>query len=318
LDFSFPKGVTLQNPPLSRFASLAVLMTGLVASAHAFAVPCDENFSSSGNFFTGSVYKTWAELPGIKPDNAYRGAYLYTVKDGWKILQADKDLGIISAAQGVSYGNGKTVPLNIAVEKSDTGAKISITYSTPGGTASPEDAIRTHFCKTVASAQAQMSGEESSAGTPVVPHPSARKAVPSRAANTALITGEQEAKIAAALSAKGLKDQRVRQNLSEATDTIKGFLQKLSCLQGYNASSLNTYAAPGHQFASNNFLSPMTSARYHDKGSCLTVVRIQGVATPALNALRFEVVYLAEDSGESIKTWHELVRQPDGQWLFNR
>ncbi|MEN3366670.1 MAG: hypothetical protein V7606_3944, partial [Burkholderiales bacterium] len=95
LDFSFPKGVTLQNPPLSRFASLAVLMTGLGASAHAFAAPCDETFSSSGNFFTGTVYKTWAELPGIKPDNAYKGAYLYTAKDGWKILQADKDLRII-------------------------------------------------------------------------------------------------------------------------------------------------------------------------------------------------------------------------------
>jgi uncharacterized protein YchJ len=62
----------------------------------------------------------------------------------------------------------------------------------------------------------------------------------------------------------------------------------------------------------------MSGARYHDKNSCLTILRLQGITAPALNALRFEAVYLAEDSGESVIKEHEAVRQLDGQWLFNR
>lgn len=62
----------------------------------------------------------------------------------------------------------------------------------------------------------------------------------------------------------------------------------------------------------------MTSTKYHDKSACLTVLRIQGVTAPALNALRFEVVYLAEDSGESNIQQYELVKQPDAQWLVTQ
>jgi hypothetical protein len=34
--------------------------------------------------------------------------------------------------------------------------------------------------------------------------------------------------------------------------------------------------------------------------------------------LRFEVVYVSDSSGESGKSYHEIQKQPNGEWLFSR
>ena len=112
---------------------------------------CEGNFTVEDSFFSGKTYKTWADFPNVKPDHAFKAVYIQTVKDGWKISQADKAMGVISASQTVSYGNGKTVPLNIVVEKSGTGSKVSMTYSTPGGVGSPDEAVKKDFCATLTS-----------------------------------------------------------------------------------------------------------------------------------------------------------------------
>lgn len=114
------------------------------------AAQCTENFSVEGSFFTGKLYKTWADFPAAKTDQAFKKLYAFTVKGGWKVSQADKDLGVISAAQDVSFGNGKTAPLNIIVEKNGNGVKVSMTYATSGGVSSPEDAVKNHFCNSLA------------------------------------------------------------------------------------------------------------------------------------------------------------------------
>ncbi len=117
----------------------------------AIADQCTSNFSKEGGFFSGTTYKTWALFDNIKPSKAYKKVYLYTAKDGWQIIKSDKELGIISASQSVSYGEGKTVPLNIIVEESGTnGSKVSLTYTTSGGVSSPTDAVKKHFCLTLA------------------------------------------------------------------------------------------------------------------------------------------------------------------------
>jgi hypothetical protein len=94
----------------------------------------------------------------------------------------------------------------------------------------------------------------------------------------------------------------------------------LSCLVDYTgASALNEYAAPGTDLHNMYVgLRPMRTMQYHNKAACLTVARVQGWQAPALNALRFEVLYRADDSGETAKLSHEAVRQPDGSWLFTR
>lgn len=137
-----------------------------------------------------------------------------------------------------------------------------------------------------------------------------------RAPNMAAITPEQQEKIAQVL-AKRVTDERVKGMIAEASPTIKAFVERLSCLVGGNGGgSLNIYAAPGVGF--DNLMAPMVLTRYHNKGACLTVTRIHGWTAPALNVLTFEVVYLAEDSGESTKTRHKIIKQPDGDWLFGR
>ena len=130
---------------------LAAILALSLSSVFAAGNQCENNFTEEGGFFSGSTYKTWATFDNVAPMKAYKSVYVYTVKDGWTITSADKDLGIISASQGVSYGQGKTVPLNIIIESAgDTGSKVSITYATTGGVTSPSDAVKKHFCLTLA------------------------------------------------------------------------------------------------------------------------------------------------------------------------
>lgn len=130
------------------FACVLTLVSG---ESLADSSQCEGNFTVDGGFFSGKTYKTWADFPNVKPNSAFKKVYAQTVKDGWKISQADKDMGVISASQTVSYGNGKTAPLNIVVEKNGIGSKVSITYSTSGGVSSPEDAVKKDFCATLSS-----------------------------------------------------------------------------------------------------------------------------------------------------------------------
>lgn len=132
------------------------------------------------------------------------------------------------------------------------------------------------------------------------------------------ISARQLDQIDAALNAKN-QNQALAQAISEAAPVIKNFVQINACLTGYNGTFLNPYLVPGKSESSFGYLgAPMPRMKYHDKSSCVTVLRFDGWAMPARNALRFEVVYQAEDSGESVKSWHELVKQPSNEWLFSR
>lgn len=132
------------------------------------------------------------------------------------------------------------------------------------------------------------------------------------------VTETQAAKIDSALQFNA-PNTTLTQAVSEAKSTIGPFLKIHSCLSGYNASSLNVYAAPGKLYPNNNYPhSLIPQMRGHDKSSCLTVQRILGWTMPSANTLRFEVVYLSDSSGESGKSHHEVQKQPNGEWLFSR
>ena len=137
-----------------------------------------------------------------------------------------------------------------------------------------------------------------------------------RPRNVSMITDEQQAMIDAAVRPKGIKDHRVTAMLDEASDNLKGFLQLASCINDFNGSALNLYAAPGHEYSKYSFFGPNNSSKYHDKSTCVNVVRLQGVTAPAANALKFEVVYQAADSGEVQKFAGLMVKQTYGQWMF--
>lgn len=124
-------------------------------------------------------------------------------------------------------------------------------------------------------------------------------------------TPEQQTALMQALQSN-LSDRRISAELAEATPTIKTVIEKRAC---GTLDGAGIYAAPGK--GRWDFIgSPMEFTRYHNKGACMTVARIHGWQMQALNALSFEVVYLADDSGESSKQAHQVVKQPDGAWLF--
>ena len=131
-----------------------VVVASVSIASSAFAGQCEDNFTTEGSFFSGKTYKTSAQLASVKQPDAYKRAYVFTTENGFTITSSDKDIGVISANQTVSYGKGKTVPLNISVQPDGNGTRISLTYATSGGVTSPEDAIKRHFCLTVAAAEA--------------------------------------------------------------------------------------------------------------------------------------------------------------------
>jgi hypothetical protein len=107
------------------------------------------HYTSDSDVAGGRTYKTWQSFPHVSPQEAYARAYAFTIEHGFAVTSADREAGVISASQQVSYGRGKTVPLGIVVRPDGRGSKVSIAYATAGGLMSPEDAVKTHFCKTM-------------------------------------------------------------------------------------------------------------------------------------------------------------------------
>jgi hypothetical protein len=134
------------------------------------------------------------------------------------------------------------------------------------------------------------------------------------------ITPEQQNQIAQELSRK-VPDARMQALITDASPAIKEFIGKVSCLPPNTSDGTKyknlfaIFAVPGRDLF---ILSPLNNTPYHNKSACLTVKKIQGWTAPALNALQFEVVYTAEDSGESAKKQHQTIKQPDGTWLFSQ
>lgn len=288
---------------------LAAVTAFACVDGHAQA--CEQNFESTGNLLTGKTYKTWVQLTGVPTDAAFNRALAFTAENGFTIVSSNPAAGVISAAQSASYGKGKGVPLNVVVRPDSGGTRLSLTYSTPGGVHSPEDAIRRHFCLTAEAAHAAMSPSPASS-TVAVAQPSAMPR------GYATPTAAQQHMLAEALTTV-TATQGIRLAVSDAATTINSFVTRVACLTSpAGASALNEFAAPGKRFEYYGSLAPSLRARYHDKGSCMTVARLQGWRAPANNALVFEAVYKADDSGEVISMSHELVKQPNDSWLFLR
>ncbi len=298
----------------------AILLTVLAYSASSVfaAEPCMDNFSASGNVFIGKTYKTNAVLTGINKQDAFTRAMAFTAENGFTVLKTDKDAGVISAAQSSSYGSGKVVPLNITLAESGADTRINLNYTTPLGVLSPEDAIKKHFCLTVAAAGDGTRGA-SAPHAPMAQGSVSQTTQPVRRSSPrgyAAITPEQQQAIANEIP-KVVPNDNIRQIVKDATPTLSVYLERLSCLaEEAGLSALLEYAAPGARISYWN--RGMAYVQYHNKAACMTITRIHAWNAPALNALQFEVTYKADDSGEIGKTQHEIVRQPDGVWLFTK
>ena len=300
--------------------SIFIVTSLFVSTTSIFAADlCAENFSTSGNMLTGSTYKTTATVQGVRRQDAFSRALAFTAENGFTIISSDKEVGVISAAQSISYGKGKTVPLNVVLSDAGADTRISISYATTPGMFSPEDAIRRHFCMTVAAA-ADTTKAISAPAVMVAPNPLPFTPKRSTPKGFAVVSADQQQAISREISKLVPKDA-VGKLATDAAPAIASFVERLSCLIDYTGTSaLNEYAAPGVNYFSSMYGGPLRpmATQYHDKNFCMTVVRVQGWKAPAKNALNFEVTYKADDSGEVKKIEHEAVKQPDGIWLFTR
>ena len=142
-------GKTTAEAPPQQQAAPATPATASTAIAPAAQSACAVSFAVTGSFFTEKQFKAAATVSDAAPDVVYRKAYAEVVRRGYQIIQADKEVRIISASKGVAFSRGgKTVPINVQVEgeKSKKGSIVSFTLTLPGGLATSEDGVRDEFC----------------------------------------------------------------------------------------------------------------------------------------------------------------------------
>lgn len=93
---------------------------------------CARNFTYDGSFLAGRTYKTQAVVKNVTVDQAVKRAAKQLMSDGWQTVTVDPKMGIVTVNQSVSYGQGKSVPLNVSVEKEERrNVRLDFSYSTP-------------------------------------------------------------------------------------------------------------------------------------------------------------------------------------------
>lgn len=129
-------------------AAASLVLHTAHADDDASAADCLAHFTSEGNLFVGKKFSTWVEFPNVAKPDAYSRASLAVSKDGFTIVSSDKEAGILSASQSVSFGKGSTAPLLIVVEPSKaTGSKLTATFRTAGGQATKTETVRMKLCE---------------------------------------------------------------------------------------------------------------------------------------------------------------------------
>jgi hypothetical protein len=136
----------------------------------------------------------------------------------------------------------------------------------------------------------------------------------------ARITPAQSARIAQAVKA-GNMDPKAVNDINQASPKMRAFIERLSCIRQYNdggSATLQALAAPSASFKF--FVPPMHGTKVHNKGTCLTVtnVLLKPVSFQGAAAIQIKVSYLAEDSGETTTSNHEINKNSKGVWWFTR
>jgi hypothetical protein len=133
----------------------------------ATAVPpqaCATNFKTEGGFFSGTKFSSFQEFPKKTVPGAFDSLLSAVAVSGYQIVSSNKDSGLISANQTVSYGKGKTVPLNVFVKKSETsGVRVEIVTNLSGGVSASAESVQTEFCKLLASVDQSANAPEPAA-----------------------------------------------------------------------------------------------------------------------------------------------------------
>jgi hypothetical protein len=118
-------------------------------------------------------------------------------------------------------------------------------------------------------------------------------------------------------------DSTVAAAMDDALPNIEKVIGIHRCIPDWKSlRMLNVYAVPGEDMMSatdNRWSYPNSPflLEYHDKNKCLGVSILDRWTMPALNALQFRVVYLADDSGETLNYQFLFKKMDDGSWKID-
>lgn len=114
---------------------------------------CVTNFVTEGGFWAGQKHSTHEIFQKKSVAGAFDSVLQVMVTSGYQIVSNNKESGLISASQTVSYGNGKTIPINVLIKKiSSSDIKVEVSTVFSGGVTAPVDSVQKEFCKFLAAA----------------------------------------------------------------------------------------------------------------------------------------------------------------------
>jgi len=107
---------------------------------------CAPNFTEEGNIFTGKMYNSFKDFPNASKEKAFDRVLSTVASRGWQVINSNKDIGLISVAQGVVGGKGSTSPMNVMINSAGKGIRVEITRKVDGGQIASSDGIANTFC----------------------------------------------------------------------------------------------------------------------------------------------------------------------------
>ena len=113
--------------------------------------------------------------------------------------------------------------------------------------------------------------------------------------------------------AQKMKNKLLKQLVADAGPTIEKVLSMTACFTPRTSFGMYQSDQEGPGAINDQWL-----FSHHDRSQCVNVQRILDWKMTAKNALAFHVMFVSEQSGESLKKSYEIQKQLDGSWLFNR
>jgi len=136
-----------------------------------------------------------------------------------------------------------------------------------------------------------------------------------------LLASATQAQLQAAATALNSAPPALKADAQAAMPTLRPYILTLMCVQDDTATVglVQKYVGSRGTTMFNGWsgaASPAKRMPHHDMVGCLTVTRIQNWHRIAANEFGFDIVFTADDSGESY-LWHNIVhKEPDGTWLI--
>lgn len=113
--------------------------------------------------------------------------------------------------------------------------------------------------------------------------------------------------------AQNTKNKQLKQLLVDANPTIEKVLSMTACFTPRTSFGMYQSDQQGPGAITDSWL-----FSHHDRSQCVNVQRVLDWKMTAKNALAFHVMFVSEQSGESLKKGYEIQKQLDGSWLFNQ